>query len=402
MTKKKWIGVIIAAIVIVPIVFNNIAGFITAKIAAEMQKRPTPVEVAKTSEEDVYAQTESVGRIEAKYSVDVVARINGWLQKRYFQEGAFVKKGQTLFLIQPNEYQIAVSQAEAALRQSEAALINSQKELKRAQELVKNDFVSKSYYDQALATRDQNKASLDVNRANLAAAKLNLSYTKITSPVDGKVGKILITEGNLVNAQSGALTKIVSTSPIYAYFNIKSEDYLKFMKNNDQNSSKHFENMEVKIKLSDGTEYKEKGKLEFVNNEVDQTAGTIALRATFENKDRLLVPGDFVNVTAVAKKPTRVVLVPQIAVSDSTNGSYVWVVDEKNLAQQKFIKIANQEGENWVVTEGLNPEETVITAGFQRLRPGASVVPQEKTDKTELANKSEKTQNKTESEKKDN
>lgn len=390
MTKKKWIGIIVAIIVVVPIVFNNVAGFITAKIAAEMQKRPTPVEVAKTTEEDIFAQTESVGRIEAKYSVDVVARINGWLQKRYFQEGAFVKKGQTLFLIQPNEYQIAVSQAQAAVRQSEAALINAQKELKRAQELVKNDFVSKSYYDQALATRDQNKASLDVNRANLAAAKLNLSYTKITSPVDGKVGKIMITEGNLVNAQSGALTKIVSTSPIYAYFNIKSEDYLKFMKNNDKNTSNQFENMEVKIKLSDGAEYKEKGKLEFVNNEVDPTAGTIALRATFENKDRLLVPGDFVNVTAIAKKPTRVVLVPQVAVSDSTNGSYVWVVDDKNQAQQKFIKIANQQGESWIVTEGLEPGETVITAGFQRLRPGAAVVPQEKSVDTKDKSDSDK------------
>lgn len=390
MTKKKWIGIIIAIIVVVPIVFNNVAGFITAKIAAEMQKRPTPVEVAKTTEEDIFAQTESVGRIEAKYSVDVVARINGWLQKRYFQEGAFVKKGQTLFLIQPNEYQIAVSQAQAAVRQSEAALINAQKELKRAQELVKNDFVSKSYYDQALATRDQNKASLDVNRANLAAAKLNLSYTKITSPVDGKVGKIMITEGNLVNAQSGALTKIVSTSPIYAYFNIKSEDYLKFMKNNDKNTSNQFENMEVKIKLSDGAEYKEKGMLEFVNNEVDPTAGTIALRATFENKDRLLVPGDFVNVTAIAKKPTRVVLVPQVAVSDSTNGSYVWVVDDKNQAQQKFIKIANQQGESWIVTEGLEPGETVITAGFQRLRPGAAVVPQEKSVDTKDKSDSDK------------
>lgn len=390
MTKKKWIGVIIVAVVIVPIIFNNVAGFITAKIAAEMQKRPATVEVAKTIEEDIYPQTESVGRVEAKYAVDVVARINGWLQKRYFQEGAYVKKGQTLFLIQPNEYQIAVSQAQAAVRQSQAALTNSQKELKRAQELVKNDFVSKSYYDQAVATRDQNKASLDVSKANLAAAQLNLSYTKITSPVDGKVGKIIITEGNLVNSQSGALTKIVSTSPIYTYFNIKSEDYLKFMKNTSRTDNNQFENMDVKIKLSDGTEYTEKGKLEFVNNEVDPTAGTISLRATFQNNDQLLVPGDFVNVTAIAKKPAKVVLVPQVAVSDSTNGSYVWVVDSNNQAQQKFIKIANQEGVNWVVTEGLKSGETVITAGFQRLRPGAPVVPQEKS------------QNKVETNKKDN
>src|SRR5574344_202611 len=385
MNKKKVIWAIIIAIIVVPIVFNKVAGLITAKIIAEMQKRPTPVEVTVVQQGKIYTKTESVGRIEAKYSVDVVARINGWLQKRYFQEGAFVKKGQTLFLIQPNEYSIAVQQAAAAVRQSQAALTNSQKELRRAQELVKNDFVSKSYYDQALATRDQNRASLDVSRANLAAAQLNLSYTRVKSPIDGKVGKIIITEGNLVNTQSGTLTKIVSVSPIYVYFNIKSEDYLKFMK--DFSNKKEISEMNIKIKLSDGTTYTENGKLEFVNNEVDPTAGTIALRATFANKDRLLVPGDFVNVTALAKNPQNVVLVPQEAVSDSSNGSYVWTIDAESKAQQRFIKIANQEGKNWVVTDGLQPGEKVIRAGFQRLKPGATVTfSQNSSDKTKKDN----------------
>ena len=374
MDRKKLIGIIIVAIIVVPIVFNKIAGFISAKIAAEMQKRPTEVEVGYSTEGDYYPKNESVGRVEAKYSVDVVARINGWLQKRYFKEGAFVKKGQTLFLIQPNEYQIAVQQAEAAVRQSEAALINAEKELVRAKELVKNDFVSKSYYDNALATRDQNRATRDVNKANLAAAKLNLSYTKITSPVDGRVGKILITEGNLVNPQSGALTRIVSVSPIYAYFNIKSEDYLRYMKRRLVLQKGSIPGTDVIIKLSDGTEYKEKGVLEFVNNTVDPTAGTIAMRAVFQNKDHLLVPGDFINVIAVSKKPVKVVVVPQIAVSDSTDGTYVWVVNANSQAEQRYVKISSQEGDKWIVDEGLQPGEKVITKGFQRLRNGASVV----------------------------
>ncbi len=373
MDRKKLIGIIIVAIIVVPIVFNKVAGFISAKIAAEMQKRPTEVEVGYSTEGDYYPKNESVGRVEAKYSVDVVARINGWLQKRYFKEGAFVKKGQTLFLIQPNEYQIAVQQAEAAVRQSEAALINAEKELVRAKELVKNDFVSKSYYDNALATRDQNRATRDVNKANLAAAKLNLSYTKITSPVDGRVGKILITEGNLVNSQSGTLARIVSTSPIYVYFTIKSEDYIAYRKFRLENNLPKDPGMNVQIRLSDGSLYKEHGKLEFMNNEVDQTAGTISVRATFENKDNLLVPGDFVNVTATAKEPIKVVLVPQVAVSDSTEGTYVWLVDENKQAQQKFIKIDKQEGDNWIVTEGLEPGQMVIKSGFQRLKPGTAV-----------------------------
>mgnify|MGYP002797576692 FL=1 len=388
MNKKKLIWIIIAAIIIVPVVFNKIAGIITAKLAAEQQKKPTPVEVALVEQTQIYPQTESVGRIEAKYSVDVVARINGWLQKSYFKEGAYVKKGQTLFLIQPSEYIIAVKQAEAAVRQAEAALINAQKELVRAEELVKNDFVSKSYYDQALATRDQNKATLDVNKANLAAAKLNLSYTKITSPVDGKVGKILITEGNLVNPQSGALTKIVSVSPIYAYFNVKSEDYLRYMKRRLVIDKGSIPGTDVIIKLSDGSVYKEKGQLEFVNNEVDPSAGTISFRAVFENKDHLLVPGDFINVTAVSKKPVDVVVVPQIAVSDSTEGTYVWVVNEESQAKRKFVKISNQQGDKWIVDEGLQPGEQVITKGFQRLRDGAAVViDKEAADKASKENK---------------
>ncbi len=388
MNKKKLIWIIIAAIIIVPVVFNKIAGIISAKLAAEQQKKPTPVEVALVEQTQIYPQTESVGRIEAKYSVDVVARINGWLQKSYFKEGAYVKKGQTLFLIQPSEYIIAVKQAEAAVRQTQAALINAQKELVRAEELVKNDFVSKSYYDQALATRDQNKATLDVNKANLAAAKLNLSYTKITSPVDGKVGKILITEGNLVNPQSGALTKIVSVSPIYAYFNVKSEDYLRYMKRRLVIDKGSIPGTDVIIKLSDGSVYKEKGQLEFVNNEVDPSAGTISFRAVFENKDHLLVPGDFINVTAVSKKPVDVVVVPQIAVSDSTEGTYVWVVNEESQAKRKFVKISNQQGDKWIVDEGLQPGEQVITKGFQRLRDGAAVViDKEAADKAAKENK---------------
>ena len=179
--------------------------------------------------------------------------------------------------------------------------------------------------------------------------------------------------GNLVNPQSGALTKIVSTSPIYAYFTIKSEDYVKYMKNAADAGKDALSGMDVTIKLSDGSEYNEKGKLEFVNNEVDPTAGTISLRATFINKDNVLVPGDFVNVTATSKKPVSVVLVPQVAVSDSTSGTYVWVIDENKQAQQRPIKIDKQEGESWVVLEGLKPNEMIIKSGFQRLRPGSPV-----------------------------
>lgn len=368
--KKKLILIILVLVICLPIVYNKVMSMVAATMMAKMRMAPPIVEVAPVVEKEIYEKTESSGRLEPKYSVDVVARINGWLQKSYFTEGAHVKKGQTLFLIEPNEYQIAVQNAQAAVRQSQAALINSEKELKRAQQLVKGDYVSKSYYDAAVATRDQNRAMLDVNRAQLAAARLNLSYTRIVSPVDGKIGKILITQGNLVNPQVGSIAKIVSTDPMYAYFSLKSETYLKFKK---LGANSDLSNMKVQLQLADSSIYPETGKIEFVNNTVDPTAGTIGLRASFSNKKNLLVTGDYVKVVASSTIPRKVILAPQAALTDSTNGYFAWVVDSEGKAQQKFVKISDQVGEDWIVESGLAPNEVIIVKGIQKLKPGLPV-----------------------------
>ena len=376
--KKKLILLFLILVIVVPIVFNKVMSAIGVQMMMKMRMKPAVVEVAPVLENEIYDQADSAGRLEPKYSVDVVARVNGWLQKRYFEEGAYVKKGQVLFLIEPNEYQIAVENAAAAVRQSQAALVNSQKELKRAQELVKGDFVSKSYYDSAVATRDQNKAMLDVNRSNLDRARLNLSYTRITSPIDGKIGKIMITEGNLVNAQAGALAKIVSVNPVYAYFNLKSEEYLKFKKSDKKAD---LSNMKVELELADGSKYPVVGKIEFINNVVDPSAGTIDLRATFPNNDNLLVPGDYIKVVASSTVPRKVILVPQSAVTNSTEGYFVWVIDKEQTAQKKLIKISDPVQNCWIVEEGLKPNEIIITKGLQKLKPGIKVKVDDGTSK---------------------
>ncbi len=378
--NKKLILIILVLVIVLPIVFNKVMSAIGVQMMMKMRSKPPVVEVAQVIENEIYDEADSAGRLEAKYTVDVVARVNGWLQKRYFEEGASVKKGQTLFLIEPNEYQIAVQNAQAAVRQSQAALINSEKELKRAQELVKGDFVSKSYYDAAVATRDQNRAMLDVNRANLAKARLNLSYTRVTSPIDGKIGKIIITEGNLVNPQVGALAKIVSVDPVYAYFNLKSEDYMKFKKSDEKAD---LSNMKVELELADGSKYPVTGKIEFINNMVDPSAGTIDLRATFPNKNNLLVPGDYIKVVASSTVPRKVTLVPQSTVTNSTKGYFVWVIDKEGKAQQKFIKISDPVGNCWIVEEGLKPNDVIISKGIQMLKPGLKVKVDDGTEKSE-------------------
>lgn len=383
-SKRSRFTAFLIVLIVAPIAYQQI----NSKFSEIMQRKansiPKTVQTSKPEYEEIYSSSESAGRIEAKYSVDVVARINGWLQKRFFNEGAKIHKGQTLFLIEPDQYQIAVKNAEANVRQNKASLINAQKELVRAAELVKQDYVSKSYYDEALATRDRAQAALDASQAALADARLNLSYTKVTSPIDGKIGKIIITEGNLVNTTSGALARIVSIKPIYVYFTLKSSEFLKFKK---VDSSADFSNMNVKIQLADGTTYAENGKIEFVNNEVDQTTGTISLRATFENADELLVPGDFVKVVVTAKTPKKVVLIPQSAALDDAQGYYVWSVDSDNKAVRKNIKVSEEIDKKWVVEEGLTPEDIFVSKGTQSIRmPGQKVNPEPLENETE-ANK---------------
>lgn len=362
--KVQWI-VFLVVLIILPILYHQVIGYISGAAQQRAMSAPKSVQTMTPIIQEIYSESESAGRIDAKYSVDIVARINGWLEKRYFDEGAMVKKGQTLFLIEPDEYEIAVKNAAASVRQSQAALVNAEKELVRAKELVKNDYVSKSYYDQALATRDQNKAVYDAAKASLSNAKLNLSYTKITSPIDGKIGKIIITEGNLVNTTSGALARIVSIQPIYVYFTLKSSEFLKFRK---LDSSADFSNMDVHIQLADGSIYDESGVIEFVDNEVDQTTGTISLRATFKNEDSLLVPGDFVKVIVRAKEPKTVMLVPQSAALNDSDGYYVWGIDADNKAVRKNIKVSEEINKNWVVEDGLNVGDTFVAKGVQSIK----------------------------------
>ena len=370
--KNKW--VIICLILL--LIFIGYKIFMT-QLAVKMQKMqasmPSSVEIVEIKTQDVKKGFEFSGRVEAKYTVDLIARVQGFLQKSYFKEGDFVKKDQVLFLIEPSEYEIAVKNAQAAYNATKASLDNAEKNLVRAKELVKHDFVSKSYYDDALAQRDSFKGNLDVNRAQLAQAKLNLSYTKIVAPVDGKMGKILITQGNLVNLSSGTIAKLISTNPIYVTFTLKSEDYLKFKK---ADSTQDVSNTVVNLKLSDGSEYKQTGKVEFIDNAVDITTGTITMRATFDNPEGLLVPGDYITVNLNPINPRKEILVPQESVQDSADGFYVYLVEDegdKKVAKKHYIKATEQYKGYWVVDEGLKDGDKVVVSGITTLRDNATV-----------------------------
>lgn len=385
--KKHWVAITVVIVLVFAgiKIFSAVKSYIGAKIAAS---QPSLVEVTEIKTHEIKKGFEFSGRVEAQYEVDLLARVQGFLQKSYFQEGDFVKKGQVLFLIEPSEYEIAVKNAQAAYNATKASLTNAEKNLVRAKELVAQDFVSKSYYDDALAQRDLYKGNLDVNKAQLEQAKLNLSYTKIVAPVDGKMGKILITQGNLVNLSKGTIAKLISTNPIYVSFTLKSEDYLKFKK---ADSTQDVSSTIVNLKLSDGTEYNQNGKVEFIDNAVDTATGTITMRATFDNPKGLLVPGDYITVALNPINPRKEILVPMESVQDSTDGFFVYVVenndtakDKKQVAKKKYIKATEQYKGYWVVDSGLNVGDIVVVQGITMLRDNAPVkILEKKVEKSE-------------------
>lgn len=361
MTRKQM-AIAVLLIIIVPIVWNKISGAVSGYMMMQAMKMPKEVVIDKPQMEDTFISAESTGRVEAKYSVDVIARVSGWLLKKHFNEGDFVHKGQLLFQIDPREFQIEVNNSRAAVNQYSALLKNAQQELDRANALIKEDLISHSDVDSSLASRNSNKALLDAARQKYELALVNLGYTSIKSPIDGRIGKIKITEGNYVNATSGPLVNISSTDPVYVSFSLRSSDFIKLLKSSDK-----FKDVEVKIQSDIGKVYPYVGKIDFVDNQIDQNSGSIPMRATFENPNGWLVPGDYMKVSLTAPKQTSFMTVPQSCTKgDAMSGYYVWTVKD-NKAVRKDIKVSDTIETNWIVTDGLDVNDTIIVAGIQNV-----------------------------------
>lgn len=361
MTRKKM-AILVLLVIIVPIVYNKLAGTVMGLIQRQAMMQPKEVVVNEPQTEEVNISVESTGRVEAKYSVDVIARVSGFLLKKYFKEGDFVKKGQLLFQIDPKEYQLEVNNSQAAVNQYGALLKNAQQELNRANALIKEDLISHSDVDQSLATRNSNRALLDSARQKLELARVNLSYTRIHSPIDGRIGKVKITEGNYVDATSGSLVNISSMNPVYVTFSLRSQDFVKLLKASDK-----FKDVQVKAQFDNGVIYDKIGKIDFVDNQIDQNSGSVQMRAVFDNSKGWLVPGDYMKVTLIAPKKVEYMTVPQAcAKGDAMSGYYVWTVEDGK-AVRKDIKVSDDINNNWVVDGGLDKSDQVIVSGIQNI-----------------------------------
>lgn len=359
---RKQATVIILLIIIIPIIYNKTSGFIIGMLQKQAMRMPKEVVVDNPHMEQVNVSAESTGRVEAQYSIDVIARVSGFLLKKYFKEGDFVKKGQLLFQIDPREYQLSVNNSRAAVNQYQALYTNAQQEWHRANALVKEDLISRSDVDSSLAARNQNRALLDSANQQLELAKVNLSYTSIRSPIDGRIGKVNITEGNYVTATSGSLVNVASVSPVYVSFSLKGDDFVKLLK-----ASHKFKDVEVKVQFGDGSWYDKVGTVNFVDNKIDKDSGSVQMRATFDNEKGWLVPGAYMKVKLTAPKTVEFMTVPQAcAKGDAMSGYYVWAVQD-NKAVRKDIKVSDDINNNWIVEDGLNKSDVIVVSGIQNV-----------------------------------
>ena len=330
-----------------------------------------PVNVIEMQPTTIPISAEAVAQTEGAKEVEIRPRVGGILLKRLYEEGDPVKEGQAMFLIDPEPYKIALAQARAALAEQQARIEQARREEARLKGLLVTQSISEREYDTAVSELAVARATAQRAEASVREAELNLSYTSVTAPVGGISGRFRFSEGALVEPNTSLLTTVIQLSPIWVRFSFSDNELAELGGRLSQQNVK-----EVSLMLPDGTEYKEKGKLNFAASQIDPTLGTQQLRATFENRDRRLLPGQFVRARVVTGQRDGVFLLPQPAVMNSDQGSFVYVVNAQNQANPQPVTTGNWVGKEWIVLDGLNAGDKVIVDNLLKIRPGMTVAPQ--------------------------
>lgn len=348
-----------------------VAGCGDGKQAAPQAAAPPPaVTVIKVAAADVKPTASFTGRVEAMFKVDLRARVDGFLEKRLFREGADVKEGELLVVIEKGNYKAAVNQAKAGIATAEATLKLADIEVGRQTELFARNVGAQARVDEVTAKQGEARGNLLAQKAALEKAELQLSYTDITAPIAGRIGKANISEGNFVGPNSGTLATIVSQDPIYVSFPVTQREILAFRKEGAKASPSVFV---IFLQLADGSRYAEPGQLSFLDVTVNQGTDTVQVRATFPNPNRVLVDGQLVNVIAEIGAGESMLVVPQQSLQLDQSGTFVLVVDKDNKVQVRRIEIGRPVGTNMSVTKGLAAGDLVITEGVQKVRPSQAV-----------------------------
>jgi membrane fusion protein (multidrug efflux system) len=345
---------------------------------------PPAVGVVEATKRPITEISEFLGRIEAVNRVNVVARVTAFLEKRSFTEGAEIKTGDELYRLERGPFEADLAAKKAIVAQLEATLENARLTTERARTLLGGPAGQQSTYDAALANQRSLEAQVQSAQAQMQASQINLDYTDIRSPIDGKVGRTAVTEGNVVGPGSGVLTTIVSQDPMYVTFPVPVRQGLELRERYATRGG--FNAVVIKVRLPDGRLYDQTGKLDFVSNTIAQSTDTFTVRGAIPNPTlhdpsttggpvRELTDGEFVTVMLEGVQPVEVVAIPRAGVLSDQQGDYVFVVGPDNKAEQRRIQLGQSTPTLASVISGLSPGEKVIVEGLQRVRPGQPVSP---------------------------
>jgi RND family efflux transporter MFP subunit len=352
------------------------------------------VVVSKPVAREITDYFEFPGQTAAVGEVEIRARVTGYLVKVNFEDGQNVKKGDPLYEIDPRPYEAALGRARGELARLYALLEKAKVDLARSERLRPSGAISQDEYEQHKANLKVHEASIESAKAAVRDAELNLEFTKITSPIDGRVSRTRITKGNLVQPgtnDAAVLTMVVTTNPIYVYFNIDEEALLKYQalafRTGQELHPKRLKDLKipVEIGLADEKDFPHAGIIDFADNKVDRGTGTLRVRGIFENKTEYLTPGLFVRVRIPFGDPHRSLLVPEEAISRDQRERYLLTVNKENTVEYRKVKVGSVQNGMMVIESGIGPDDWVIVKGLQRVRPKMDVTPRYQDGKKDVA-----------------
>lgn len=365
--------------------------FLTACGKPKQAQQPPPIKVTvvKPIQKEVVEWDEYTGRLRSPESVEIRPRVSGFLDSINFTDGQMVKKGDLLFVIDPRPYQAELDRAQASLSQAQAQLQLAQTNFARSQTLQQKQVIAAQEFDAQSNDLRSSQSLVAAATAALATAKLNLDFTHVTAPIDGRVGRYLVSVGNLISGGSGGeatlLTTIVSLDPLYGYFEVDEQSFLKYSQmavanaghSGDSSGPQTAEGMPVEMRVSSEEGFPHKGKLDFVDNQVDIETSTVELRGIFPNKDMQLTPGLFARIRLPAREQYLATLIPDEAVGTNQSVQYVYVVDGENKVKIRPVELGPIADNLRVVRKGVTLDDRIIVGGLQRVRPDAVVQAEE-------------------------
>jgi len=340
---------------------------------------PPDVRVADVTQQKVPIIMTFSGTVKSVKSVDIIPRVNGYIDQRYFEEGTFVNEGDQLYLIDPRPYQATLDAEQAQLKEHEASAAFWQSEEKRYTKLAKAGAGSVEDKEKAIARRHEVLAEIDEDKANIENARLDLSFTNITAPFSGRIQDTKINVGQLVHEQQDTLTTLKQIDPIYVVFNVSRRQVYKVQRLRREGLAFASRNdFKVEVELSDGSLYTQPGRLNFISAQIDPTTDTLEYRAVFPNPiedlaQLALIPGQYVPVSMTVGEDPNTLLIPGPALVESQVGTQVYVVNKDNKVESRTVEVGQSYQQQWIITKGLKKGERVIYDGLQKVRPGVVV-----------------------------